>query len=92
MEEVRRVLRPWPERMTASAPADSGFVPAVRLRGHGCFPLVLASMFLPGGVAVFLHAPSMGLLAAALAMWAAIYLFAYEREYAGVPVEAGEPW
>ena len=31
----------------------------------------------------------MGLLAAALAMWAAIYLFAYEREYAGVPVEAG---
>ena len=31
----------------------------------------------------------MGVLAAALAMWAAIYLFAYEREYAGVPVEAG---
>ena len=31
----------------------------------------------------------MGVLAVALAMWAAVYLFAYEREYAGVPVEAG---
>lgn len=31
----------------------------------------------------------MGGLAVALAMWAAVYLFAYEREYAGVPVEAG---
>ena len=33
--------------------ADSGFVPAVRLRGNGCFPLVLDSMLLPGVAAVF---------------------------------------
>lgn len=46
-------------------------------------------MLLPGVAAVFLRAPSMGVLAVALAMWAAVYLFAYEREYAGVPVEAG---
>lgn len=35
------------------------------------------------------RAPSMSLLGVALAVWAAIYLLAYDREYAGVPVEAG---
>lgn len=35
--------------------------------------------------------PSMSLLAVALAVWAAAYLLAYEREYGNVPVEAGRP-
>ena len=90
MEEVRRVLRPWPERMTASAPL---LIPALSLL-CACAAMDVSLWFwLPcfclAALPCFLHAPSMGLLAAALAMWAAIYLFAYEREYAGVPVEAG---
>lgn len=35
------------------------------------------------------RAPSMSLLAIALAVWAAMHLLAYDREYGNVPVEAG---
>ena len=90
MEEVRRVLRPWPERMTASAPL---LIPALSLL-CACAAMDVSLWFwIPcfclASLPCFLRAPSMGVLAVALAMWAAVYLFAYEREYAGVPVEAG---
>lgn len=90
MEEVRRVLRSWPERMTASAPL---LIPALSLL-CACAAMDVSLWFwIPcfclASLPCFLRAPSMGVLAVALAMWAAVYLFAYEREYAGVPVEAG---
>lgn len=90
MEEVRRVLRPWPERMTASAPL---LIPALSLL-CACAAMDVSLWFwIPcfclASLPCFLRAPSMGVLAVALAMWAAVYLFAYEREYAGVPVEVG---
>ena len=93
MEEVRRVLRPWPERMTASAPL---LIPALSLL-CACAAMDVSLWFwIPcfclASLPCFLRAPSMGVLAVALAMWAAVYLFAYEREYAGVPVTGSALW
>lgn len=76
--------------MTASAPL---LIPALSLL-CACAAMDVSLWFwIPcfclASLPCFLRAPSMGVLAVALAMWAAVYLFAYEREYAGVPVEAG---
>ncbi len=90
MEEARHALRPWPERMAASAPL---LFPALAMLCACAAVEVSCWFWIPcfclAALPCFLRTPAMGLLAVALAMWAAVYLVAYEREYAGVPVEAG---
>ena len=93
MEEVRRVLRPWPERMTASAPL---LIPALSLL-CACAAMDVSLWFwIPcfclASLPCFLRAPSMGVLAVALAMWAAVYLFAYDGNTQAFPWKRGESW
>lgn len=90
MEQVRHLRQPWPERTVAAAPL---LAPALAMLG-ACAAVDVSPWF--WGFCVcwallpcFFRAPSMSLLAVALAVWAAMYLMAYDREYASVPVEAG---
>lgn len=90
MEKTQQELRSWPERIMASAPL---LIPALSML-CACAAMDSSCWFwIPclglAAVPWLFRTPSMSLLAVALAMWAAVYLWAYEREYAGVPVEDG---
>lgn len=90
MEQDRYLRRPWPERTMAAAPL---LAPALAMLSACAavdvspwfWGLCLCWALLP----CLFRAPSMSLLAVALAVWAAMYLLAYDREYGNVPVEAG---
>lgn len=90
MEQDRSLRRPWLERIMAAAPL---LAPALAMLSACAavdmspwfWSLCLCWALLP----CLFRAPSMGLLAVALAVWAAMYLLAYDRKYGNVPVEAG---
>lgn len=90
MEQERHLRRPWLERTMAAAPL---LAPALAMLSACAavdvspwfWGLCLCWALLP----CLFRAPSMSLLAIALAVWAAMHLLAYDREYGNVPVEAG---
>lgn len=90
MEQERHLRRPWLERTMAAAPL---LAPALAMLcacaavdvSPWFWGLCLCWALLP----CLFRAPSMSLLAIALAVWAAMHLLAYDREYVNVPVEAG---
>ena len=88
MEQERHLRRPWPERtaapLLAPALAMLGACAAVDV-SPWFWGLCLCWALLP----CLFRTPSMSLLAVALAVWAVMYLLAYNREYGNVPVEAG---
>ena len=91
MEQERHLRRPWLERTMAAAPL---LAPALAMLcacaavdvSPWFWGLCLCWALLP----CLFRAPSMSLLAIALAVWAAMHLLAYDREYGNVPVEAGK--
>lgn len=88
MEQDRHL--PWPERAMAAAPL---LAPALAMLG-ACAAVDVSPWFWGFSLCWALlpclfRAPSMSLLAVALAVWAAMYLLAYDREYGSIPVEEG---
>lgn len=90
MEQERHLRRPWLERTMAAAPL---LAPALAMLcacaavdvSPWFWGLCLCWALLP----CLFRTPSMSLLAIALAVWAAMHLLAYDREYGNVPVEEG---
>ncbi len=90
MEKVRNPLRPWPERLLGAAPL---LAPAFVMLG-ACAAVEVSPWFWAFCLCWVLlpclfRVPSMSLLAVPLAVWAAMYLLAYDREYGNITVEEG---